>query len=416
MKKAIFAILFLVGNIVFSQINTDSLLIKSLEDYKEEKYELVIKQSHTAIKVAPDYLDFYQLLGRTHQSLKQTDSARYYYKYVIDRNTAYQASFTYLANLEIAEENYEEAHLVLDKAIETHPEEKDFQYKKYALYQIESNYEQAYEYGKELSQRNPQDQDLTQELIWIESKFKTDRIGLNYSLTLIDRENVGPWHLPSIQYIRERSWGSLIGRVSYANRFFDGASIIDGFQYELESYVFMGKEKKNYSYGQVSYSPDIVFPEWQLGYSYYHNFNKGWETELGIRYRKIKTPDDSFVAGVAGLGKYIGSYWVNLRGYFLNYDSKVYPAITLTTRCYMNTRYDYATIILGYGSSPDERSIQGLINQRLSASSYRAGLGYFRLLGEHYVIGIQGVYNNQEYIEGETQNELELFTTLQYKF
>jgi hypothetical protein len=44
----------------------------------------------------------------------------------------------------------------------------------------------------------------------------------------------------SIQYIRERSWGSLIGRINYVNRLSSGISVSDGIQLE-ESYFFTGK-------------------------------------------------------------------------------------------------------------------------------------------------------------------------------
>jgi hypothetical protein len=45
----------------------------------------------------------------------------------------------------------------------------------------------------------------------------------------------------SIQYIRERSWGSLIGRINYVNRLSSGISVSDGIQLEAESYFFTGK-------------------------------------------------------------------------------------------------------------------------------------------------------------------------------
>jgi hypothetical protein len=80
---------------------------------------------------------------------------------------------------------------------------------------------------------------LKQSLL-LESKINSDRVGINYSYTFW-QVRYGPWHLGSIQYIRERSWGSLIGRINYVNRLSSGISVSDGIQLEAESYFFQGK-------------------------------------------------------------------------------------------------------------------------------------------------------------------------------
>lgn len=396
------------------QVDVDSLLVKTIEDIRSEDYQKAIKKSQKGIALAPDYLDFHLFLGRAYQMTMQKDSARYYLNYVIDKNPKYEASFVYLINLEVEEKDYGTAMEVVGKAIEAHPENEFFWRKKLELYQLQNNDKGEKEYLLELIQLYPNDSELQQRKIILESKDKADRIGLNYSFTVIDRENTGPWHLGSVQYIRERNWGSLIGRINYADRLSGGESVVNGLQYEVESYFFMGKEKLSYSYAGVSFSDDDVFPELRLNYSYYHNFRKGWESEVGVRF--TESNDMSMVSVVAGIGKYLGSYWINLRSYFLEQDKKWYPALTFTTRYYMNTRFDYATVIAGYGSSPDERSIQGQIDRRLSLDSFRFGAGYYRQLNAHFMTGIQGIYNNQEYIDGKSQNEFELFMTIQYRF
>jgi hypothetical protein len=65
-------------------------------------------------------------------------------------------------------------------------------------------------------------------------------VGVNYSYTSFDRSGYGPWHLGSIQY-RERSWGSLIGRINYVNRLSSGISVSDGM---LEAESYFSQEKR----------------------------------------------------------------------------------------------------------------------------------------------------------------------------
>ena len=258
----------------------------------------------------------------------------------------------------------------------------------------------------------PKDSDFKLHYFIADSRLKSDRIGVNYNYTTFDRSGYGPWHYGSLQYIRQRNWGSAIARVNYSNRYADGQSVVNGIQYEAESYLFTSKN--SYSYIGAGYSSDPVFPKLRLGYSFFQNFNKGWEGDLGVRY--IDTEDTNFATAVVGVGKYLGSYWLNLRSYFQFDNSTVYPAFTLTSRYYFNTRFDYLTIIAGYGTSPDERTTLGQIEERLSLDSFRIGGGYYRLFGEHYVTGLQLSANNQEYTPGLKQIETEIALMFQYQF
>lgn len=414
LKIALF-LLFLLGikQSAFSQkVDVDSLLIKALEDVRNGHYESGLKKSHLGIKLTPEYIDFYLLAGRVHQLTKSNDSARYYFNHVIKKNPSYEDAFLYLINLDLEEKKYDQAEHVADRAIARHPDKKYFKEKKWNVLLLRNDEKKEYEYLKLIEPQFPNNEEMKQRIFFLDSKVNSDRLGVNYSYTTFNRDNYGPWHLASAQYIRERRWGSLIGRVNYANRFAFGESIADGLQYEAESYIFTGK--MSYSYLGAAYSDDIVFPKWRLGYSYFQNFKKGWEADLGFRFTKAE--DREFKTGVIGIGKYINSYWFNLRAYLQNEKEDFYPAFTLTTRYYFNTRFDYVTVIAGYGTSPDERTTLGQFDQRVALDSYRAGAGYYRLFGEHYLTGIQATFNNQEYTPGLKQNELELSLMFQYKF
>lgn len=413
--KTYFLILLLFGithSALSQKVDVDSLLINALKDVKNTHYEAGLKKSHLGIKLTPDYIDFYLLAGRIHQLTKQNDSARYYFNYVIDKSPVYEDAFLYLINLNLEEEKYTEAETLANKAIAVHPEKKYFKLKKWNVLQLKNDEKEEYQFLKTIEPEFPKDEEMKQRIFFLDSKINSDRIGVNYSYTTFDRDNYGPWHLGSAQYIRERSWGSLIGRISYADRFAFGESVANGLQYEAESYIFTGR--MSYSYIGAAYSDDVVFPKLRLGYSYFQNFKKGWEADLGFRFTKAE--DREFKTGVIGIGKYIKSYWINFRAFIQNEKSDFYPAFTLTTRYYFDTRFDYVTLIAGYGTSPDERTTLGQFDQRVALDSYRISGGYYRLFNDHYLAGIQATYNNQEYTPGLKQNELELSLMFQYKF
>ena len=219
-------ILFLVlgmakNNVVWAQkIDVDSLLNVAIKEINKDKnYESALKKTQLGIKLAPDYLDFYLLTGRIYQLTNVKDSARYYYNYVIDKNPVYEDAFTYLINMDIEEKNYTDAEIVVDKAIEAHPGKKDFQYKKLTIYELLGEKNKSEAYLKEMQAMYPKDSDFKLHHFIDNTRLESDRIGVNYNFTTFDRSGHGPWHYGSLQYIRQRHWGSAIARVNYSNRY-----------------------------------------------------------------------------------------------------------------------------------------------------------------------------------------------------
>jgi YaiO family outer membrane protein len=133
-----------------------------------------------------------------------------------------------------------------------------------------------------------------------------------------------------------------------------------------------------------------------------------------MRYNKNSTTEN--YSSAIGLGTYIGSGWLNLKSY-LNLDSqKKYPSFTLSYRYYLNSRYDYYTASMGYGTSPDERETLSQYEQRIALNSYRVGLGYSKVLYKKYILSLLGNYNRQEYFPKKYQNELSATLQIHYLF
>jgi YaiO family outer membrane protein len=393
------------------KIDTDSLLTVIVKDMKTNNpdYKLNIQRALLGKKLAPDYLDFHLELGRNYDLSKVKDSARYYYNYVIDKNPGYEDAFLYLINLDIEEKKYDEGLILTHKAIEFYPENKPFRLRRIAIYSLQNDSANEEKYLKSIRAKFPNDPEIEQRLYILYSKVNFDRIGIYYNVTTIDRDGVGPWHLASADYTRQRLWGSLIGRVNYAQRLSSSSVMSSGLQFEAESYLFA--KKNNYHYIDVAYSQDAAFPEWRLGYSYFHTFNKGWEADLGVRYIEMQDKSNLKTLNI-GLGKYFGSYWVNLRSY-IQEDA---TSFTLTSRYYYKTKYDYVTLIAGYGTSPDDRTRSAEYQTRMSLRSYRLSAGFFKMIKSHYIFGILITDNEQEYTENKFQSELDFAFLLQYKF
>jgi YaiO family outer membrane protein len=417
MKKIIFIIILIIlssSNLLAQKINTDSLLVKTYFELNTKKnYTKAIQLAHLGLKIAPNYLDFHLVLGRSYMLTKSTDSARVHFNHVINNNPEYKEAFSYLAKLEIQDKNLVNAISTIDKALIYYPDDLKFHLLKLETIELEDDDDDKISnYLDYLIEKYPSNLDITQKLTQLKTKSNSDRVAINYNYTVFSRGSVGPWQLTGLQYIRERKKITLIGQLSFADRQSFGSSISSGIQYEFETYI--KNNQQSYSYINTSYSNDIVFPKLRLGYSYFHNFKKGWEGDIGVRY--IQTVDNDIYGGVLGVGKYIGSYWLHLKSYLQINEKEINPAFTATARYYSNTKYDYTTVLIGYGSAPDERVSLVDLPQRISLNSYRVGIGYFRQFGNHFITGTQLVLNRQEYIANRFQNELEMFLTLQYKF
>jgi YaiO family outer membrane protein len=406
--------LILIFSSIYSQkIDTDSLLVVATKQINSgENYPKAIQLCQLGIRKAPTYLDFHVAIGRVYKITNQQDSARYYFNYVIEKNPVYKDAFLNLINLEIEQKNIQNANNAMNKALELYPEDQNFNYQKLRVVGLENNDAKSIEYLKKLISKYPNDASLKLELIGIKTRSSSDRIGLSINNTSFSRNEIEPYQIMSFQYIRERKKITIIGKLNYFNRNNPENISNNGLQYEFESYFV--NNKHSYSYANISVSNDLVFPKLRLNYSYFHNIRKGLEGDIGVRYTKANNKD--FYAGVIGLGKYFGSYWVNLKSNLQFDENKIYPSFTAITRYYFDTKYDYASLIVGFGKSPDEKIDLGLFQDRITLNSFRIGAGFFKLISKHYCLGLQTVLNNQEYKQNSFQNEIDVFVSAQYKF
>ncbi|WP_051929412.1 YaiO family outer membrane beta-barrel protein [Flavobacterium sp. 83] len=413
-KYILVLVVFLTNTYLFSQkIDTDSLLVVTNKLITVEKnYTKAIELGHLGIKKAPNYLDFHVALGRAYKMTNEIDSARYYFNYVIIKNPKYKEAFSYLTKLEIEQKNSKSANTVIDQAISFYPEERDFYLLKLQALNLEKEPKITFEYLNFLVKKYPEDTDLKDQLFDLKLNSFSDRIGISNNTTFFNRSGVGPWNYTSLQYVKQLKNITLIGRYNYNDRQSNNNSILSGSLYEIETYI--KTSKKNYSYLNVGYSEDRIFPKLRLNYSFFQNLGNRWDGELGIRYNK--TINNETYSAAIGVSKYIGAGWLNIKTYMQLGEQKPYPSFSATYRYYFNSRYDYFSLNTGYGTSPDERETISQFSERISLNSYRFGAGYNKVLFKKFIYGIQTGYNRQEYSPSKFQNEINISMQLQYIF
>ncbi|MEP6845363.1 MAG: YaiO family outer membrane beta-barrel protein [Panacibacter sp.] len=210
-----------------------------------------------------------------------------------------------------------------------------------------------------------------------------------------DKQFDKDWKIAGIEYKRQASFGAILGRVNYANRFGK-----NGLQFEAEAYPVFSK--KVYSYVALGYSGDgPVFPKIRAGYSIYVSIKGGWEPEMGFRYLYF---DKNVWVGTLGISKYAGNWLLNAKAYLSGKASAVNQSYFFTARKYFHNEIDYAWMQIGTGVSPDEiRNIQINTSTKLTGERIAAGIRKTFLHRNQaiFTIGwaqdeyLPGVYGNQ---------------------
>ncbi|MBK0370015.1 YaiO family outer membrane beta-barrel protein [Flavobacterium agrisoli] len=405
---------FGVQNLHAQSINTDSLIVALVADTRDQKNpQEIINKAHQALKIAPEYWDYYVVMGQNFERIPVVDSAQFYFKKVIENTDKYPEVYNYLINSEITNQQYEAAFSTIEKAKTTYPEKASYyDEKKLRIYNAQGDEKAEIELLEKLLNSGSEDKFMKDRYILLANKIKNDRIGFQYFNTSFNRDGYGPWNQFVLQYIRSRKWGTLVTNINTMNRKSANEADVNGMQFEASAYIFT--TKTNYVFVNSAFSNNKVYPKYRLGGSYYFNLSSKWEMNAGVRF--TQTTNENFTSIALGTGVYYKAFWFNLSSFYQIDQDKVNPAFNLTTRYYFGSRFDYLYSILGYGTSPDDDATAGLYENRVSLSSYRMGVGISKTIQTHYIVGCQFLYNNQEYVADKRQNEYELMLSLQYKF
>ncbi|HXI00915.1 MAG TPA: YaiO family outer membrane beta-barrel protein [Sphingobacteriaceae bacterium] len=214
-----------------------------------------------------------------------------------------------------------------------------------------------------------------------------NNIGAGYSFVYFDKRFSDPWHLSYVTYGTKTRYGSVNFTLNYSNRFKSNAT-----EFELESYPRIINGLYAYLGGGTQLSGSL-YPKYRIGLSLYKSLPNGFEIEGGIRHLQFGTTTNVFVAGLL---KYVGNNYLNLKSYLTPSVGKLSKSFNLTLRSFLSDdRNDYIGGSIGTGLSPDERAI-GIFEPNL-LQSLRGSLDYSRNVTRQTTLAISLNYANEEY-------------------
>lgn len=177
-----------------------------------------------------------------------------------------------------------------------------------------------------------------------QKEIKTDdRILITFNNDFFD-DDTRSWQFASAEYQFRESFGTLIPRLNFANRFSNSE-----IQFEADAYVLFSQ--KTYLYLNTGFAEGKVFPKSRAGLELYQVLPFDAEISLGYRYLYFSPNKANIYSG--SIAYYFGDYWISFRPFFVTEPgSKTKSTFTLTGRRYFIDSENYLTVRAGFGSYP----------------------------------------------------------------
>ncbi|MBN8718778.1 MAG: tetratricopeptide repeat protein [Sediminibacterium magnilacihabitans] len=387
-------------------------VLESMQSFREAYVitSALYKRYPFSSKLRNTYLEQVLASGRYFNKMQQTDSALSEFSKVLALSPADSNALMYTINILNEKKAYDTALTLIDRGREHYPESEYFLLKKAVVLENKASYLDAFKAADSTAKLFPSLKNR-EYADYLRSRTFKNQVGMQFLYSVLDTgSQTSRANIATLQYLHYLSKGSIAARLNFAGR-----NTGTGLQMELESYY--KHNPRYYSYANIGISNNIVFPQWKLGYSLFHNFAKGWEAELGARYLWFKQ-DQSGIFSIVGSGaKYFGDFWANLR-YFLisSGNSSLYHAATLNIRQYLNDKTDYLSAAFGIGNSPDEFSRNFRLPANLGITTYSIGMGYAHTMQYRNTVSISGNWYNQQLTSGTFRNQYDIFFSFLRKF
>jgi len=326
---------------------------------------------------------------------------------LLEANEAYHDVALYLARIHGWESSFDSAYVLLDRVMAMEPE----LYEAYAtcadLAYWENNLEKLENCAAHAIEIEPDSSGafdghilaLTQNPS--QSK-QTELFGI-YSFDHFSKPYLRNWHMLTAGAEIPFRYGTMIPYLNGGYQAGGNNSPASDIQFNLDAYLTLGK--LNYALLGYGFSPDgklNYFPGQRVAAEIWQALPKGFGLSAGLRYFYW---DQSFTFLTFSAEKYAGSYWFVFRNYLFFKDYGVSGSYYLTARRYFDSRYDYLSLTLGYGTAPDEPIDVISDLERLNAVSARLEFSK-KITPDIRLVSMLG-YAWEEYADQEYRNRFD---------
>jgi YaiO family outer membrane protein len=196
-------------------------------------------------------------------------------------------------------------------------------------------------------------------------------------------------------------WGPAYAGLNVGNIRIGEPSPSDATEIQIEAEAWPKLTSKNYADLAYAYSPGPYFPRHRAAAEVWQTLPAGWAVSAGLNYYYF---DRSAFIALASVEKYLGKYWLSLKGFVYLKENGPRSSIFLNIRRYFNDK-DYLQITLGTGAAPDEPFDIQLNLMRLNANTVR--LAYNLSVTHKLKMRIGAGYSREEFRETTWRNRFE---------
>jgi len=196
-------------------------------------------------------------------------------------------------------------------------------------------------------------------------------------------------------------WGPAYAGLNIGNIRIGEPSPSKASELQIEAEAWPTITSKNYADLAYAYSPGPYFPRHRAAAEVWQILPAGWAVTAGLNYYYF---DRSAFIALASVEKYIGIYWLSLKGFVYFKDIGPRASVLLNARRYFNDK-DYLQITLGTGAAPDEPFDIQTNLLRLYANTVR--LAYNMSVTHKLMMRIGTGFSREEYAETAWRNRFE---------
>ena len=411
-KTKLFVFLIVVSS-AFGLI--DQVLAQSQELTVDEMYTLAREAAFTygdyskarnlaykALEESPDYHGIRIFIARLFGWEGNYGSARQELETVLNRDPDNKEAFEALTNIESRSGDLSQALRVNSRALDQFPGDEDLLMQRASVLYSFEEYARSEQVYKSIMARTPGNIEAREGLTSARLMQLKHTASISYRHDTFG-ELFEPWRFMEVQLSRQTRYGSVIGRVQYANRF-----STNGAQFNLDAYpsIMSGL----YAYVSSGFSDSDIHPRFRFGFSLYKSLPRAYEAEAGMRYLNF-TVSETYIY-TASLTKYIGSYMVTGRSYLIPATSGNSFSGNVLIRRYLGSADKYVSVSGGYGTASNDIQFAQEVN---TLNSWSISLDTQYPIGKRFIIsGTAGI--DSEEFRSYTRDRFSIKIGLSYRF
>ncbi len=344
-----------------------------------------------ALAVAPDYVDVEVLLGRLAAWDKDFASARKHLDRALSLDSDYVDALAARSDVEFWDGDPQAALSYCDRGLAVAPHDPELldRRRRFAA-ALEAKQQPKWRAGKRVDSASSQ------------TGSAVNRMAVSYMNESFDRD-FSDWHESIVSLEHEGERGSVIGRVTYFNRFGD-----DALFFEVDAYPDI--REGTYAFLSLGRSTDSIVAEARWAAEIFQALPRNLEASFGYRAQKFDMTIDTLTASIAA---YLGRYYVALRPYRSEVSGEHTTTWTLKLRRYFDDEEEYVTVTLTDGSSVEEDPAAIAL---FELDSYAAVAEFRKRICDDYVATFTAGFENQELPSGADREKLSFGLGFEYLF